>query len=463
MKTQPRSLKSAVGDTDALIHFGQELKAKAEDPYKFERAYLVLFTGPEDPDLAGDYFDAKTDFGSHTKTDMYYDHGLDDTVGKEVVGTAEMGVDAKGVWLDAQLDRANKYAKDIAKLGKAKKLGLSSGTASHLVAREPITDAAGKTIANHITKWPLGLDASFTPTPCEPKTRPDIMPIKAYVHQSFKALTEGMEGDLDESSALTNTDLGTYTYPVAPTLGHTMSSKMATEHGRLVHQLYRNRTISTPDYKHISDGFANCVRTFHTGLNEDMAGRTCDQWDDYDAQYKAMGPGMKTVGDALHGAITRAYNAGADHMMTRGYMTTQEHKDAGDHFAKCRDEYMGGIDDSVKNRTLKENGTSYADIKSLDSAEGHGPTLESQVGTLLADISIIQGKALPLKDRFESVKSVRAEKGRGLGPKACGHIEETANALKALALELEAFLPVKEVDSSSRIAELKKFREQIAN
>jgi HK97 family phage major capsid protein len=67
----------------------------------------------------------------------------------------------------------DEYEQAIFEMAKAGKLGWSSGTASHLVEHE----AVGKSW--WIKSWPLGLDASLTPTPCEPRTR--AVPLKTYL------------------------------------------------------------------------------------------------------------------------------------------------------------------------------------------------------------------------------------------------------------------------------------------
>jgi HK97 family phage major capsid protein len=68
-----------------------------------------------------------------------------------------------GVFAEIIIGARNEYEKMIADAGLAGALGWSSGTAPHLVDRKP----AGK--AQEIIKWPLGFDASLTPTPAEPR------------------------------------------------------------------------------------------------------------------------------------------------------------------------------------------------------------------------------------------------------------------------------------------------------
>lgn len=126
--------------------------------------YLVMFGDAKTPDLTGDYFTALTDFGTLETTPILYHHGLDAKIGQRVLGDAKLKRDDVGVWLDGQLNLRDEYEKAIYGMVENNKAGWSSGTASHLVERK----STGK--ASHITRWPLGLDASITPTPAEPRT-----------------------------------------------------------------------------------------------------------------------------------------------------------------------------------------------------------------------------------------------------------------------------------------------------
>ncbi len=157
-------------DSDTLVVWGGEVKA-LEGTGKVG-GYLVRFSTPQDPDLTGDFFDASTDFGPHTRTLVFYDHGFDDTLACRTLSTdAAMETREAGVWVEAQLALRDEYERRIYEMAKAGKLGWSSGTASHLVEREPM----GK--AYRITRWPLGLDASLTPTPAEPRAQ--AVPLKS--------------------------------------------------------------------------------------------------------------------------------------------------------------------------------------------------------------------------------------------------------------------------------------------
>jgi phage head maturation protease len=131
--------------------------------------YLVLFGHPGSTDASQDrdYFTAETDFGLDVMPNSraYYDHGLDPRLGNRVLGVFALEADAVGVWAEGELHRRDAYEERVYALVKAGKLGLSSGTSGHLVRK--VRQPNG---SHRITSWPLGLDASLTPAPAEPRT-----------------------------------------------------------------------------------------------------------------------------------------------------------------------------------------------------------------------------------------------------------------------------------------------------
>ena len=122
--------------------------------------YLVRFSTENDPDLTGDYFTAKSDFGESEKLPVLYHHGFDKAIGKRKIGVANLRKDDVGLWAEAQLQMRDEYEKKIFELAKDGKLGWSSGAASHAVEREASNKAAW------VKQWYLA-EASLTPTPAE--------------------------------------------------------------------------------------------------------------------------------------------------------------------------------------------------------------------------------------------------------------------------------------------------------
>lgn len=155
-----------------IIRFGSSVKALGNGRVG---GYLVQFGTPKTKDFDGDYFTAATDYDldRDTKTSPYYAHGQDSAIKTAKLGLDpfEMKADEVGVWCEGQLNLRNKYEKAIYGLAEKGKLGWSSGTAAHLVERKEIKDDQGVVVATEIVKWPLGLDASLTPTPCDSRTK----------------------------------------------------------------------------------------------------------------------------------------------------------------------------------------------------------------------------------------------------------------------------------------------------
>jgi hypothetical protein len=178
-------------ESDFILLPGGECKALGDGKVG---GYLVVFGSADAPDLVGDYFTADTDFRlgqTGAKSVVLFDHGLDPTLGKSIVGEVSLKVDAKGVWAEGVLKARESYSaavkeiigKDLPDLIAGKKLGWSSGTAAHLVERKKVG------AAYQITTWPLGLDASLTATPCEPRTL--AVPLKQWLPSFAKGIHLG--------------------------------------------------------------------------------------------------------------------------------------------------------------------------------------------------------------------------------------------------------------------------------
>lgn len=184
---------------DTLINFGSEIKAlsTAPDGTVTVGGYLVVFGSPSEHDATPmrDFFTKSTDFDIEDgdKTAVYYHHGLDPTLKARKLATGTLTMKDAGVWFESQIKARDEYEAKIMEMVKAGKLGLSSGTANHLVEREKVGQA------HHIKRWPLGLDASLTPTPGEPRA----------ACMSLKALVELEEAEkADEPNEIKTHDFG---------------------------------------------------------------------------------------------------------------------------------------------------------------------------------------------------------------------------------------------------------------
>jgi hypothetical protein len=185
--------------TDTLIFRGGEVKALGGGKIA---GWLIKFGSADETDLTQykDFFTKSTDFGVHTTTPLYYYHGQDPDVGRVEIGQGTIAIKDVGVWLDGQLKAREGYEKYVAAINEMatkSKLGFSSGSAPHLIER-----VALKNGSHQVTKWPLGLDASLTPIPADPraeafavKSLADLPPI------SFDSLKGLYLGDYAETSA----------------------------------------------------------------------------------------------------------------------------------------------------------------------------------------------------------------------------------------------------------------------
>ena len=176
-----------------LIALGPAVKALGDGRIG---GYLVQFGAPDQPDLTGEFFSAETDYGEATVSDVYYNHGKDARLGLRRLGRADLRKDDVGVWAETQLALRDEYERRIYGMAEAGKLGWSSGTANHLVEREP----QGKAV--RILRWPLGLDASLTPMPAEPRNR--IVALKTWEPEA-SLVSDGQPADGENIKSVTIT------------------------------------------------------------------------------------------------------------------------------------------------------------------------------------------------------------------------------------------------------------------
>jgi hypothetical protein len=164
---------------DLMVYCGGAVKALGEGNVG---GYLVLFSGPDDPDLQGDYFTKSTDFKTRTgrELDILYRHGTHPVIKSRTLGNAKVTIDDVGIFLEGELQLRDNYEKAIYKLAELGKLGWSSGAMGHLVRKTP------KNKSFEVEVWGLG-EASLTPNPVEART--SAFPLKSMAAEEI---------DLDE-------------------------------------------------------------------------------------------------------------------------------------------------------------------------------------------------------------------------------------------------------------------------
>jgi phage head maturation protease len=145
--------------TPIMAAYGGQIKALGSGRIG---GYLVAFTNPQNPDLAGEYFDAQTffDYADGDRFTFFYQHGADPVIGTRALGSATSHMDDVGIWVEGQLALRDKYERAIYELVEKGKLGFSSGALSYLIEYEEVGNGVRR-----IKSWPLGRDATLTPTP----------------------------------------------------------------------------------------------------------------------------------------------------------------------------------------------------------------------------------------------------------------------------------------------------------
>jgi len=174
--TPVRSATTQFISDDPLLSFGGSVKALGDDGRV--GGYLVLFTNENDLDLEKQFFNGATDYaiGQQGNSLCFFHHGLDPELGKRRLTDDPATLQMKdfGVWVEGQLALRDEYERWIFERIRQGKMGWSSGTAPNLVEIEQMANGS-----QWIKTWPLGLDASITPIPAEP--RAVVMPLKSYL------------------------------------------------------------------------------------------------------------------------------------------------------------------------------------------------------------------------------------------------------------------------------------------
>jgi phage head maturation protease len=168
-------MDSPIDAAGTLVHWGGAVKALEGNRVA---GYAVLFGGPDDADLSRlrDYFTPATDFGLHvtTKAAILYHHGVKPPIGGRELGVGELKADDVGIWIDGEMALRDEYERAIYEKVKEGKLGWSTGTASHRMDRKAVGGGV-----HEVLRWPLGLDCSLTPTPCDYRTQ--ALSLKALI------------------------------------------------------------------------------------------------------------------------------------------------------------------------------------------------------------------------------------------------------------------------------------------
>lgn len=160
--------------------------------------FAIIHTSETDPDLTDDFFDGSTNYffeGEKAIRPSLFDHGQDPDLGDREFGPVSLERKSAGVWFQHQLKMADDYDKYIYALAQKGKLGVSTGSAPHMIKREKVGSV------NRIKSWPI-VELSYTVKPIEPKTK-KAMSLKSYLELeeatdpalSFKGVVEEQDED----------------------------------------------------------------------------------------------------------------------------------------------------------------------------------------------------------------------------------------------------------------------------
>ncbi|RYX81048.1 hypothetical protein EON83_25825 [bacterium] len=189
--------------TEALVMYGSAVKARdVVDGFGILEGYGVVFDtsgNPEARDLSGQYFSAKTYLGPQngdgacgTFHHMLPIKGMPAEVADHLFAPIKANRDDVGLFVQIVCDMSDDYEAAVYKMGKAGKLGFSSGTAAHMIK---VADDG------EILRWPI-VEMALTPTPCEPRARATAMKAleaetgseaMAVFASEFKAIFESQE------------------------------------------------------------------------------------------------------------------------------------------------------------------------------------------------------------------------------------------------------------------------------
>lgn len=183
-------------DGDGVVSFGGTVKALGGGKVG---GYLIRFSGPDDPDLTGDFFTKDTDFDTDIPGSVraYFNHGMTPGPLQKLSHRADLKMDEFGIWAETILDERNRYEAYLYGLSEKGKIGWSSGTAGHLMQREQVRNA------NFIKAWVIA-ESSLTHMPAEPRN--SVIPVKSLTELlpppdvDLMGVTPGSHKDAAEKS-----------------------------------------------------------------------------------------------------------------------------------------------------------------------------------------------------------------------------------------------------------------------
>lgn len=271
---------------------GGRVEVKSLDDWHLA-GYLVTFGNEKTADLTPwhDFFTADTDFDiewdGNNKASVYFEHGLDPVLKATRLGRGTLKKDDVGIWIDAHLERRAEYeayVEAVVNAAAAGKMGWSSGTAPHLVEREPV----GK--AHHIKKWPIP-DATITFTPADWRSG-----VIAFTKSLIHAGSPALDGGADKSAGGTTPEA---TPETGQPVGDAVKRSTAAVAGLHVHDITEEKKMAdqqTPeqnapelDIKSLGDKMNEVLDFIKNSPDLKRLGYTTDDGGAKDPTHKSMG------------------------------------------------------------------------------------------------------------------------------------------------------------------------------
>jgi|GEM_PF-3169569 len=136
---------------------------------------IVTFSSAHDPDRAGEFFTAATDFwkSNGERLPILYRHGVDPDIKRRRFGEATISRAADGVWCSGYFHSKDADSEKLLEMARNGELNFSTGATGHLVETTPVGNA------KHIDSWPLA-ELSLCPKGFVAEPR-NILSLKAFI------------------------------------------------------------------------------------------------------------------------------------------------------------------------------------------------------------------------------------------------------------------------------------------
>jgi hypothetical protein len=185
---------------EKFVAIGGKIKATKNSNQGIVEGLGVMFSGPETPDLEGDYFSSKTYYGKHAGNgmdatlnhtmpvvtdDLQSNQWLEQLANKRFKNAVETTVVDYGILSKHVLDLADEFEAWVFDMVQQGAFSWSSGAVNHMARSTAVGGAY------HIDDWVIG-EWAYTPTPAEPR-KGHITPLKSLENVALQVAAEPRE------------------------------------------------------------------------------------------------------------------------------------------------------------------------------------------------------------------------------------------------------------------------------